>query len=70
MEKVVIIGYRHEGRDTGKPYGAYAKNTKTGKTFYLGSYPSVKTRDHLAPKLLAKKLANPSSEFKRFCDGK
>lgn len=66
MENIIVIGYRHEGRDVGKPYGAYARNTKTGKSFYLGSYSSIKRRDHLAPKLLAKKLEKPSSEFKRF----
>lgn len=69
MENIIVIGYRHEGRDIGKPYGAYARNTNTGKSFYLGSYSSIKKRDLLAPKALKMKMDNPSSEFKRFCDG-
>jgi len=70
MESLIIIKYRHEGRLQGEPFGAYVQNTSTGKSFYLSSYSSEKKRDLLAPKLLAKKLANPSSEFKRFCNAK
>jgi len=69
MDNIIVIGYRHEGRNTGKPYGAYAKNEKTGKTFYLGSYSSIVRRDIFAPRMLRYKLKHPSTQFKNFCNG-
>ena len=69
-EDIIIIGYRHDGRNVGKPYGAYAKNRLTGKTFYLGSYSSINSRERLSKRLLSNKMKNPSEQFKRFLNGK
>jgi len=69
---LIIIGHRHDGRDNemGSPFGAYAKNTQTDRTFYLASYRTEELRERLAPILLKRKMENPSDQFKSFMNAK
>ncbi|MEH6657303.1 hypothetical protein [Leeuwenhoekiella marinoflava] len=65
MRKSIILGFR-EKKGVREKYEAYAENLISGKTFVLERYKSKIKRDLLAPRLLEKKMKNPSSEFKRF----
>jgi len=48
------------------PYRAYARNSKTGKLFLLGSYSTAEKRDLLAIKVLDRKIRYSSKAFKIF----
>ena len=63
---IEIHYHRHEGREVGRPFGAYALNKITGKRFYLDSYTTEQRREFMAPKRLEYKIKHPCDVFRKF----
>jgi hypothetical protein len=65
MENLKLLFWENP-KDPAKPFKASVKNTFTGNSFFLASYGTKSKREKLAPKLMQKKIDNPSAEFQRF----